>query len=131
MEDLSSSAAELIAPQDTEFGAKVALLGALTIALGTALASAKWFGVSLALGAFIAGFTVSLSLQATPQAIRSFMVGFAGGVTTYSAFALESVRIYDRGDLGITLAYIAISVTLYVLASAVGFLLADYLEGPW
>lgn len=35
------------------------VLLALTIALGTALASAKWFGVSLALGAFIAGVVVS------------------------------------------------------------------------
>ncbi|MGC4083447.1 MAG: cation:proton antiporter [Vicinamibacterales bacterium] len=35
------------------------VLVALTIALGTALASAKWFGVSLALGAFIAGIVVS------------------------------------------------------------------------
>ncbi|MFN7914162.1 MAG: cation:proton antiporter [Vicinamibacterales bacterium] len=35
------------------------VLVALTIALGTALASAKWFGVSLALGAFIAGVVVS------------------------------------------------------------------------
>jgi monovalent cation:H+ antiporter-2, CPA2 family len=35
------------------------VLVALTIALGTALASAAWFGVSLALGAFIAGVVVS------------------------------------------------------------------------
>ncbi|MGE3957663.1 MAG: cation:proton antiporter [Vicinamibacterales bacterium] len=35
------------------------MLVALTIALGTALASARWFGVSLALGAFIAGVIVS------------------------------------------------------------------------
>jgi CPA2 family monovalent cation:H+ antiporter-2 len=35
------------------------VLVALTVALGTALASAKWFGVSLALGAFVAGVVVS------------------------------------------------------------------------
>jgi len=35
------------------------VLVALTVALGTALAAAKWFGVSLALGAFIAGVVVS------------------------------------------------------------------------
>ncbi|HUR35617.1 MAG TPA: cation:proton antiporter [Vicinamibacterales bacterium] len=35
------------------------VLVAITIALGTALASARWFGVSLALGAFIAGVVVS------------------------------------------------------------------------
>jgi monovalent cation:H+ antiporter-2, CPA2 family len=35
------------------------VLTALTIALGTALASAAWFGVSLALGAFVAGVVVS------------------------------------------------------------------------
>ena len=35
------------------------VLVALCIALGTALASAQWFGVSLALGAFIAGVVVS------------------------------------------------------------------------
>lgn len=37
------------------------VLISLVIALGTALASAKWFGVSLALGAFIAGVVVSES----------------------------------------------------------------------
>ena len=37
------------------------VLVALTVALGTALAAARWFGVSLALGAFIAGVVVSES----------------------------------------------------------------------
>lgn len=37
------------------------VLISLVIALGTALASARWFGVSLALGAFIAGVVVSES----------------------------------------------------------------------
>jgi CPA2 family monovalent cation:H+ antiporter-2 len=35
------------------------VLVALTVALGTALASAAWFGVSLALGAFVAGVVVA------------------------------------------------------------------------
>lgn len=37
------------------------ILVALTIAIGTALLSASWFGVSLALGAFVAGVVVSES----------------------------------------------------------------------
>jgi CPA2 family monovalent cation:H+ antiporter-2 len=37
------------------------ILAALTIAIGTALLSAAWFGVSLALGAFVAGVVVSES----------------------------------------------------------------------
>src|SRR4051812_14822856 len=37
------------------------VLVALTVALGTALAAARWFGVSLALGAFVAGVVVSES----------------------------------------------------------------------
>src|SRR4029077_15249610 len=36
-------------------------LVALTVALGTALVSAAWFGVSLALGAFVGGVVVSES----------------------------------------------------------------------
>lgn len=38
---------------------EIFVLMALTVALGTALVSARWFGVSLALGAFIAGVVVS------------------------------------------------------------------------
>ena len=49
------------------------VLVALTLAVGTALASAEVFGVSLALGAFVAGIVVAESPYATKSARIFFL----------------------------------------------------------
>jgi len=82
------------------------------------------------IGSFVAGFVASLSTRAAGPGARSFLIGFAGGVTTYSAFSLDSVQLIQAGRPLSALIYLAISVTLYVAAAFAGFLAADYLEAP-
>ncbi len=83
-----------------------------------------------ALGSFIAGFTVSLSARALTPIGRSFLIGLAGGITTYSAFSLESVQLLEHVHLPQTVLYVSASVVVYVLAAAAGFVAADYVERP-
>ncbi len=82
------------------------------------------------IGSFFAGFTASLSAWAVTAETRSFMVGFAGGVTTYSAFSLEALHMLHSGHWFNTLVFLTFSVTAYVLSAFAGFVAADYLEAP-
>ncbi len=83
-----------------------------------------------ALGSFIAGFTVSLSTRALTPTGRSFLIGLAGGITTYSAFSLESVQMLQHVHLPQAMLYVSASVAVYVLAAAAGFVTADWVERP-
>ena len=81
-----------------------------------------------AIGSFVAGCTASFSTRAIAQETRSFLIGFAGGVTTYSAFSLDAVQLVQHAHALGAVAYAGVSVTVYVLAAAAGFVAADYLE---
>jgi CrcB protein len=82
------------------------------------------------IGSFIAGFTVSLSTRVITPGTYAFMIGFAGGVTTYSAFSLDTVQLLQHAHILGAILYALISVVVYVLSAAVGFVAADYLEAP-
>ena len=81
-----------------------------------------------AIGSFIAGFTVSLSARALTPAGRSFLIGLAGGITTYSAFSLETVQFLQHVHLMQAALYASASVVTYVAAAAAGFVAADWVE---
>lgn len=50
-----------------------------------------------------------------PQDLRLFLTtGIIGGYTTFSAYSLEAVLLYERGQLAIAAAYIAASVVLSI-----------------
>lgn len=53
-----------------------------------------------------------------------FMTGILGGFTTFSAFSLDALRLYERGDGAFALAYVAASVVLSLAAVLIGALLA-------
>jgi CrcB protein len=50
-------------------------------------------------------------------------VGVLGGYTTFSAFSLDVVNMIQRGDLGIALCYILLSVVGAILALFAGLAL--------
>ena len=70
-----------------------------------------------ALGSFLIGAVAeTFALRSgLPQAWRLFLTtGILGGFTTFSAFSLETVVLWERGEAGAAAAYVAASVGLSV-----------------
>jgi CrcB protein len=73
---------------------------------------------SLAMG-LIAGW-FAMRGQA-PQSWRLFLTtGVLGGFTTFSAFSLETVLLWERGEVGAALAYVSASVVAALAGLAGG-----------
>ena len=73
---------------------------------------------SLAMGLLIGLF----SALETGQATRLFLTtGFLGGFTTFSAFSLDALALYQRGEPALAAAYVSASVLLSLAAVAAGF----------
>lgn len=91
-----------------------------TARYGVSVLTTKIFGVQFLLstllvnvvGSFLMGMIVEywLTRSGLPQHGKLFLTtGFLGGFTTFSAFSLEVVLLYSRGQL--------LQATLYVVAS--------------
>lgn len=74
--------------------------------LGSALA-----GVIFALGE-------KLALSASVQ--LGLLVGFCGGFTTFSTYALQSFLLFEKGRWGLSLIYISLSPLSGIAAAALG-----------
>ncbi len=75
-------------------------------------------------GSFIIGFYATLTgpdgrLLVSPQQRQFVMVGFCGGLTTFSAFSLDTLRLVQSGS--------AATAALNLLISVIGWLLAVWL----
>jgi CrcB protein len=74
-------------------------------------------------GSFAMGLFVVIAAQRGLTHLSPLvMTGLLGGFTTFSAFSLEAVTLYERGDLG--------QAALYVVAS-VGLSLVGLMAGLW
>jgi CrcB protein len=50
-----------------------------------------------------------------PQHWRLFLTtGVLGGYTTFSAFSLDTILLYERGELGLAALYVAVSAVLSI-----------------
>jgi CrcB protein len=74
----------------------------------------------LAMGLFI-GAAAQKGLTYLSPFVAS---GILGGFTTFSAFSLEAVTLYERGDLAGAALYVALSVGLSILALFAGLWIA-------
>jgi fluoride exporter len=98
---------------------------------GVNLSTARTFGTGFPYGTLTVNVVGSLVMgvlagyfafrgEAT-QAWRLFLTtGILGGFTTFSSFSLDTALLYERGELGLTLLYVAASFACSVGALFVG-----------
>ena len=71
------------------------------------------------IGSFLMGLAIAkfAQIDGLAQEWRSFITtGFLGGFTTFSAFSLDFVTLWERGEMISALAYMLVSVIGSVLA---------------
>lgn len=113
---------------------------ALAVAIGGVLGAFARWGIVLAvpwsppslptatlvvnlLGCLVIGVLLTWWTEGTPPAwwVRPFAaVGFVGGFTTFSTFAVEGVRLVDAGATGMAASYITVSIVLGLLLVHIG-----------
>jgi fluoride exporter len=75
---------------------------------------------SLVMGV-LAGWLAFKAQAAWSTDLRLFlMTGILGGFTTFSAFSLDAVLLYERGEFGTAAAYVLVSVILSIGALVAG-----------
>ena len=115
----------------------VFLGGGLGAALrhGVNLASARWLGTGFPYATMIENVSGSLvmGLLAGYFAFRGgpsqhwqlfLTTGILGGYTTFSAFSLDAVLLYERGAIGLAALYVLGSVVLSIAGLFAGLALA-------
>ncbi|WP_067216441.1 fluoride efflux transporter CrcB [Stappia indica] len=76
---------------------------------------------SLAMGLLV-GWLASRP-EGVGSGLRLFLAtGFLGGFTTFSAFSLDAVTLWERGEATTALAYAAVSVIVSILALLAGLM---------
>jgi CrcB protein len=86
-----------------------------------------------ATGCFVIGFYAELTgpdgrVFAGPRARQFVTTGICGGYTTFSGFALETVRFVLASDLGSAALYVALSVASWLAAVWAGEALAGWIN---
>ena len=103
---------------------------------GVNMAVARWLGTgfpwhtlivngtgSLAMGVFV-GWLAQRSDATGSQSLRLFLTtGLCGGFTTFSAFSLDAMALWERGDTTAAVLYVAGSVAVSLLGLAAGLIL--------
>ena len=80
-------------------------------------------------GSFMMGLFVVFATQRGVTQLNPFvMAGLLGGFTTFSAFSLEAVSLFERGAMGQFLAYVVMSVVLSIGGLMLGLMIA---RGIW
>ena len=77
------------------------------------------------IGSFLMGMFVVAAAHRGLHYLSPFVVtGLMGGFTTFSAFSLEAVTLYERGAVVYAVLYVGLSVILSLSALAVGLFVA-------
>lgn len=108
--------------------------GLMRYLIGLALDTGPGFPVATlfinATGSLIIGFYATLTgpdgrVLARPEHRQFVMTGFCGGYTTFSAFSLETFRLFRDGMKYTALAYIAASVICWLVSVWLGHMIAS------
>jgi fluoride exporter len=91
---------------------------------GVNLAVARWLGTGFNYATLIENVSGSLvmgllvgyfAFKGVPQHVRLFLTtGILGGYTTFSAFSLDTILLYERGEVALAALYVILSVVLSV-----------------
>tara|TARA_R110002073_G_scaffold1471_39_gene10416 strand:- start:207 stop:584 length:378 start_codon:yes stop_codon:yes gene_type:complete len=77
------------------------------------------------LGSFLMGAIIVILAHLSANRLAPFlMTGVLGGFTTFSAFSLDALTIYERGQSGLAASYVLASVILSLGAIVAGMALA-------
>ena len=113
----------------------------LSVALGGATGASARFAVNLAaarlfgmgfpvgtlcvnvLGSFAMGVLAVLLLDRASPLAPFLLTGVLGGFTTFSAFSLDTLMLWERGQPGLALVYVILSVAASLLAVFAGLAL--------
>ena len=80
-------------------------------------------------GSFMIGLFVVFATQRGVTQLNPFvMAGLLGGFTTFSAFSLEAVSLFELGAMWQALAYVVMSVVLSIGGLMLGLMIA---RGIW
>lgn len=110
---------------------------------GVNLATVAWFGPhfpwgtltvnvvgSAVMGAF-AGYLMTREPGTGSDAVRLFfMTGILGGFTTFSAFSLDVVVLWQRGATMAAIGYVLVSLALSILALLAAMAVIEALMAP-
>ena len=89
----------------------------------------KTFAINL-IGSFIIGILAALSVKYSslnPRLVLFLKVGFCGGFTTFSTFALETSDLMQKGQTSIAVVYAVLSAVLGVLCVIGGQALIEHI----
>ncbi|MEI7542729.1 MAG: fluoride efflux transporter CrcB [bacterium] len=80
-------------------------------------------------GSFLAGFIWGLSTESTmkPETRIFLLVGFMGGFTTFSSYALESYNLFNNGEIKNALINILVNNIGSLLLVIAGVILSKYI----
>ncbi|HEY5758784.1 MAG TPA: fluoride efflux transporter CrcB [Steroidobacter sp.] len=76
------------------------------------------------IGCLIAGLLAGLAVKQdvfTPEARVFLFTGLLGGFTTFSAFGLETLLLLKRGETGVAVANVVVSVVVGLLVAWLGY----------
>lgn len=74
-------------------------------------------------GSFAMGLLVVAATQGESRLGPFLLTGLLGGFTTFSAFSLDAVSLFERGQAGLAAAYVVASVALSLAALFAGLAL--------
>ena len=89
----------------------------------------KTFAINL-IGSFVIGILAALSVKYSslnPRLVLFLKVGFCGGFTTFSTFALETSDLMQKGQTSIAVVYAVLSAVLGVLCVIGGQSLVEHI----
>lgn len=76
------------------------------------------------MGCLIAGLLAGMAVKQdffTPEARVFLFTGLLGGFTTFSAFGLETLLLFKRGEPGVAIANVVVSIVVGLLVAWLGY----------